>query len=124
VESLTYYAKIERIWSTTTWMIIRALAAIGVTLIYLVIIMSMLTNLESERVKVHILERTLKAQEIRINNVMALINETKNDSEIQVRDLNLRFKNENQNMKFQINSLMSAFKDTYKFMLSNRVNAS
>jgi len=115
-----YLANEPPVWFKTAWMIIPAAGAMGAILISILAIMLMMTKLGSQHDQVSVLERTVKIQDIRINEVITLLKETKSHSDHQILDLDLRFIKETQNMNFQINSLASAFKDTYKFMLSNR----
>ena len=122
VVGIAYLENATRAWPKTAWMIIPVGSATVAILISILAIMLIMTNRESEQIKVHILEKTIQIQEIKINDLVILFNKTRSSSDSEVRDLAFRFKKENQNMKDQIGSLASAFKDTYKFMLLNRSN--
>jgi hypothetical protein len=120
VAGKVYRANATQDWPKSVSMIIPVVSTTGAILISLLAIMLIVTNRETEQVKVRALEKTIKIQEIRLNDVITLFNKTGNNSDSEIRDLELRFKRDTQNMNDQINSLASAFKDTYKLMLSKK----
>ena len=120
VEDTAYQEKTRQTRPKLAGITPSAVGSMVAILISIVAIILIMTNLESDRIKVSVLEKTIKTQEKRINDISTLLNKIKSNSDGEIHDLGLSFKNETQNMKSQIKSLASAFKDTYKLMLSNK----
>jgi hypothetical protein len=102
-------------------MIQSDIGAMVAILIILLTVMSIMANPESKQTKMHILEKTIKIQEGRINDIIALFYKTKSNSDSQIHDLDLRINKETQNIRVQINGLALNYKNTNKCKLTNKL---